>query len=123
MNDIMRDITSVGMAIIGVAILTVLVSQKNQTSQVIGAASSGFANVLGVAMGGANSSSMSVGEIESNCPKPWPAQYQWRLMGIGAMPRFQLGYTTPTFNNQMAPMSVGYNTLMPGLNRTPFGGN
>jgi hypothetical protein len=64
-----------------------------------------------------------IGEIESNCPKPWPAQYQWRLMGIGAMPRFQLGYTTPTFNNQMAPMSVGYNTLMPGLNRTPFGGN
>jgi hypothetical protein len=59
MNDMMRDVTSVGMAIIGVAILTVLVSQKNQTSQVIGAASSGFANVLGVAMGGAASSALS----------------------------------------------------------------
>lgn len=52
MNDIMRDMTSVAMAIVGVAILAVLVSQKNQTSQVIGAASGGFANVLGVAMGG-----------------------------------------------------------------------
>lgn len=56
MNDLMRDVTSVAMAIIGVAILTVLVSQKNQTTQVIGAASSGFANVLGVAMGGTGSS-------------------------------------------------------------------
>jgi hypothetical protein len=59
MNDIMRDVTSVAMAIIGVAILTVLVSQKYQTTPVIGAASSGFANVLGVAMGGAASSALS----------------------------------------------------------------
>lgn len=57
MNDIMRDMTSVAMAIVGVAILAVLVSQKNQTTQVLGAATSGFANVLGVAMGGAPSSS------------------------------------------------------------------
>lgn len=54
MNEIMRDITSVGMAIIGVAIIAVLVSQRNQTTQVIGAATSGFANVLGVAMGGSS---------------------------------------------------------------------
>lgn len=65
----------------------------------------------------------AIGEIEANCPKPWPAQYGWRLMGIGAMPLYQLGYTAPVFNNQMAPMSVGYNTIMPGINRTPFGGN
>lgn len=58
MNDIMRDVTAVAMAVVGVAILTVIVSQKNQTSQVIGAASSGFANVLGVAMGGAASSAL-----------------------------------------------------------------
>lgn len=62
MNDIMRDMTSVAMAIVGVAILAVLVSQKNQTSQVIGAATGGFANVLGVAMGGANTGS-SLGAI------------------------------------------------------------
>lgn len=60
MNDIMRDITAVGMAIIGVALLTVLVSKQNQTGQVIGAASSGFASVLGVAMGGAPNSSMGL---------------------------------------------------------------
>jgi len=59
MNDMMRDLTSVAMAIVGVAILTVLVSQKNQTPAVIGAASGGFANVLGVAMGGAASSALS----------------------------------------------------------------
>lgn len=64
-----------------------------------------------------------IGEIEANCPKPWPAQYAWRLMGLGAMPTYQIGYTAPVFNNQFSPMSVGYNTIMPGLNRTPFGGN
>ena len=52
MNDIMRDVTAVAMAIVGVAILATLVSQRNQTSQVIESATSGFANVLGVAMGG-----------------------------------------------------------------------
>lgn len=52
MNDIFKDVTSVAMAVIGVAILAVIVSQRNQTTQVIGAASQGFASVLGVAMGG-----------------------------------------------------------------------
>lgn len=59
MNDMMRDLTSVLMAVVGVAILTVLVSQKNQTSQVISQAGSSFANVLGVAMGGAAASTVS----------------------------------------------------------------
>lgn len=58
MNEIMKDLTSVGMAIIGVAILAVIVSSKNQTTQVIGSAASGFANVLGVAMGGTAPASM-----------------------------------------------------------------
>jgi hypothetical protein len=58
MNDMMRDLTSVLMAVVGVAILTTLVSQKNQTSQVVQSASSGFANILGVAMGGAASSAL-----------------------------------------------------------------
>ena len=56
MDEIMKDITGIAMAIVGVAIIAVLVSGKNQTSQVIGAASSGFANVLGVAMGGGGAS-------------------------------------------------------------------
>jgi succinate dehydrogenase hydrophobic anchor subunit len=58
MNDIMKDVTGVLMAVVGVAIIAVLVSQKNQTTQVLGAASSGFANILGVAMGGAPSATM-----------------------------------------------------------------
>lgn len=55
MNEMFKDLTSVAMAIVGVAIIAVLVSNRNNTSQVIQAASGGFANVLGVAMGGAGS--------------------------------------------------------------------
>lgn len=62
MNDIMKDITGVAMAIVGVAILAVLVSRNNNTTGVIQAATSGFGNVLGVAMGGAGgASAMSIG--------------------------------------------------------------
>lgn len=53
MNDIFRDLTGVGMAIIGVAILAVIVSNSNNTTGVLKAATSGFSNVLGVAMGSA----------------------------------------------------------------------
>ena len=53
MDEIFKDVTSVSMAIVGVAILAVLVSNKNQTGNVIKAASTGFGSVLGVAMGGA----------------------------------------------------------------------
>lgn len=59
MNEIMHDVTGVAMAIIGVAILAVIVSNNSNTSNVIKAASGGFGSVLSVAMGGAsNSSSM-----------------------------------------------------------------
>lgn len=53
MNDIFKDLTGVAMAIVGVAIIAVLVSNSNNTTGVINASSSGFAQVLGVAMGGA----------------------------------------------------------------------
>jgi hypothetical protein len=53
MNEIMKDLSGVAMAIMGVAILAVLVSKNNNTSQVIGSAASGFGSVLGVAMGAA----------------------------------------------------------------------
>lgn len=53
MNDIFKDVTSVAMAIVGVAIIAVLVSQRNNTVGVVNAASGGFARVLGTAMGGA----------------------------------------------------------------------
>lgn len=61
MNDIFRDLTSVGMAIIGVAILAVIVSNSNNTTGVIQAATSGFGNVLGIAMGGASGHPGTVG--------------------------------------------------------------
>jgi hypothetical protein len=64
----------------------------------------------------------SIGEYEYNCPRPWPTTYAWSLMGLGAMPRFQLGYTTPTFNNSISPNANAYTMIMPGINRTPFGG-
>jgi hypothetical protein len=64
----------------------------------------------------------SWGELEANMPRTWPTPYRWRLMGLGAMPLFQLGYTAPTFNNQYAPYAPGFNVIMPGLSRTPFGG-
>jgi hypothetical protein len=63
----------------------------------------------------------ATGEMEANMPRVWPTQYRWTLMGLGAMPRFQLGYTAPTFDNQLSPAPYGYNWFMPGIARTPFG--
>ena len=57
MNDIMKDLTGVLMAVIGVAILAVIVSQRNNTVGVINAASGGFGSILSVAMGGAGGGS------------------------------------------------------------------
>ena len=47
----MKDVTQIALAIIGVALLYVLVSSRNRTSQVIGAAASGFNLSLATAMG------------------------------------------------------------------------
>ncbi len=55
MNEAMKEVTAVVMAIVGVALLTVLVSRQNQTGSVITAASSGLSGLLSVAMGGAPS--------------------------------------------------------------------
>ena len=52
MSDIMRDVSGIAMAIIGVAILYTLVNPNNKTSDVIKAASGGFSNALATAMGG-----------------------------------------------------------------------
>lgn len=50
-NDMMKDITGIAMAIVGVAILYTLVNPRNRTSQVISASASGFATALSAAMG------------------------------------------------------------------------
>lgn len=63
-----------------------------------------------------------IGEMDANVPRIWPAQYPWVLMGLGAMPRFQLGITAPIFDNQYAAYAPGFNVTMPGLAREPFGG-
>ena len=52
MNEIFKDATAVVMAIVGVAILTVIVSSKNQTPQVLNSTFGGLSQLLGVAMGG-----------------------------------------------------------------------
>jgi hypothetical protein len=49
-NQVVSGMVTVLMAIIGVAIIAALVSNKAQTSQVIGAAASGFGQDLGVAL-------------------------------------------------------------------------
>lgn len=63
MNDIMRDITAITMAIIGVALLTVIVSNRNQTANVIQAATGGTASLLAVAMGGAPTAGMGISSM------------------------------------------------------------
>jgi hypothetical protein len=50
MNNLLNSVVTVAVAIIGVAIVAVLVSKNANTSQVIGAASSGFSNALGTAL-------------------------------------------------------------------------
>lgn len=50
MRDIVQAVVSIAIAIIGVAILSVLVSPKARTSQVIQASASGFSNALAVSM-------------------------------------------------------------------------
>ncbi len=52
MGDIMKDVTGIAMAIVGVAILYTLVNPQNKTATVITSASSGFAQALTAAMGG-----------------------------------------------------------------------
>lgn len=51
MNEIFKDVTSIALAIVGVAILYTLVNPQNKTSQVIGASATGFASALSAAMG------------------------------------------------------------------------
>ena len=49
MNDITKDVAGIAALVIGVAILSVLVSTKSNTTGVIQAAASGFGNILSVA--------------------------------------------------------------------------
>ena len=55
MNDIVKDVTGIALAIVGVAILYTLVNPQNKTAQVIQAATTGFSGALTAAMGGGRS--------------------------------------------------------------------
>jgi len=54
MNDLWKDLTAIALAVVGVAVLTVLVRNSSNTTGVIKAASSGFQSILTAAMGGAS---------------------------------------------------------------------
>lgn len=51
MDGIMKDVTGIAMAIVGVAILYTLVNPNNRTAQVISASAGGFSQALSAAMG------------------------------------------------------------------------
>jgi hypothetical protein len=50
-GEIGRDITTIALAIVGVAVLAVLVSRNSNTAGVIGASSGGFSQALATAEG------------------------------------------------------------------------
>lgn len=49
-DDIIRSITTIAVAIVGVAVLAVIVSKNAQTPQVIGAAGTSFAQSIAAAV-------------------------------------------------------------------------
>lgn len=60
-DDIIRSITTIAVAIIGVATLSVIVSKNAQTPQVIGAAGQSFAASLAAAVSPVTGGGMSLG--------------------------------------------------------------
>lgn len=61
-------------------------------------------------------------ENQGACPRVWPVIYRVRLMGLGAMPTYVRGPSLPVFNNQIAGGKPGYNTTIPGMGKSPYGG-
>lgn len=61
MNEIFGSITTVAMAIVGLAIIAVLVSSRAKTGEVITAASSGFSQAIQSATGPVTGQNPSVG--------------------------------------------------------------
>jgi hypothetical protein len=59
MSDTVKDITGIFALLVSVGMVTVLVKQGNQTSQVVTATFGGFAQALQAAMGGTVSSTLS----------------------------------------------------------------
>lgn len=54
MGELTRDITAILSAVVGLAIITVLVRGSSQTAEVISAGAKGFSGILNAAMGSGN---------------------------------------------------------------------
>lgn len=76
MSDAVDKIAAIGTAVIGLAIVAVLVKNGSQTTQVIQATTQGFATIIGTAANpGSVSSPMSAnllgGTVNSLLPQGW----------------------------------------------------
>jgi hypothetical protein len=60
-------------------------------------------------------------ESNANVVRIWPTTYRIPAYGLSAQLSFVRGPSTPVQNNRYAPMNTGFNVMMPGLNKTPFG--
>lgn len=70
MNNVVTSIVTVLLAVIGVAIIAVLVKQGNATSDVIKAATGGFSSILSTAENPGGSSSGLTGGLLSGFSSP-----------------------------------------------------
>lgn len=52
MSDIMKDIVAIAMAVIGLAMLAIVIKNGQQTSQVLNSGFSGFSGLIKAASGG-----------------------------------------------------------------------
>lgn len=68
MNGIGRDIVAVIMAIIGLAVIALLIKNAGGTSAVIGASTGGLSQLLSVAQSGGNSGSSNYSNFGMGMP-------------------------------------------------------
>jgi hypothetical protein len=84
MNEILRDITTVALAIVGVAVLAVLVSRNANTSGVINASSSAYNSALATAEG----------PVTGYSPGPPIYASNGLFGGLGSLAELGAGYST-----------------------------
>jgi hypothetical protein len=79
-SEVLRDVTTVALAIVGVAVLAILVSRRSNTAGVINSSSSAYNSALATA----------VGPVTGYDPGP-PI---YRSGGFGALPDLGAGFNT-----------------------------
>ena len=80
-SEILRDVTTIALAIVGVAVLAILVSKKSNTTGVINASSSAYNTALATAEGPVTGYSPGAPIYASS-------------FGIGALPELGAGWNT-----------------------------